>query len=142
MSCNNNIKVSSNSCKTELKVSSDCSNANLTVACGGAQGPAGVGVPEGGTAGQVLAKIDGTNYNTEWRDEEVSLSWIDVAGDVEYSGVETTIASGEVSECDYKGGTIYRFINSTNNVNGYSIEDSFYNDFDGTNLSNLIITRG
>ena len=94
MSCNNNIKVSSNSCKTELKVSSDCSNANLTVACGGAQGPAGVGVPEGGAAGQVLAKIDGTNYNTEWRDEEVSLSWIDVAGDVEYTGVETTIASG------------------------------------------------
>jgi hypothetical protein len=25
-----------------------------------------VGVPTGGTAGQVLAKIDGTNYNTEW----------------------------------------------------------------------------
>jgi hypothetical protein len=23
-------------------------------------------VPVGGTTGQVLAKIDGTNYNTEW----------------------------------------------------------------------------
>jgi hypothetical protein len=35
----------------------------------GAQGPAGsngVGVPAGGTAGQVLAKIDGSDYNTEW----------------------------------------------------------------------------
>jgi len=38
----------------------------------GAQGPAGtngtngVGVPTGGSAGQVLAKIDGTNYNTQW----------------------------------------------------------------------------
>lgn len=32
----------------------------------GAQGPAGVGVPAGGSAGQVLAKIDGTNYNTQW----------------------------------------------------------------------------
>jgi hypothetical protein len=35
----------------------------------GATGPAGangVGVPTGGTAGQVLAKIDGTDYNTEW----------------------------------------------------------------------------
>lgn len=38
----------------------------------GPQGPAGPtgddgeGVPTGGTAGQVLAKIDGTDYNTEW----------------------------------------------------------------------------
>lgn len=32
----------------------------------GPQGAAGVGVPAGGTAGQVLAKIDGTNYNTQW----------------------------------------------------------------------------
>ena len=32
----------------------------------GAQGPAGEGVPEGGTAGQILAKVDGTNYNTQW----------------------------------------------------------------------------
>ena len=155
MNCNNNIVVSSsisnvglivssNSCQTELKVTSNFSNASLTVACGGAQGPAGVGVPEGGTAGQVLAKIDGTDYNTEWIDVSGSgsLSWIDVAGDVEYTGVDTNIASGEVSECDYKGGTIYRFINSTNNANGYSIEDSFYSNFDGTNLTGLIVTRG
>jgi hypothetical protein len=32
----------------------------------GATGAAGVGVPAGGTTGQVLAKIDGTNYNTQW----------------------------------------------------------------------------
>lgn len=32
----------------------------------GAQGPAGEGVPTGGTAGQILAKVDGTNYNTQW----------------------------------------------------------------------------
>jgi hypothetical protein len=38
----------------------------------GAQGPAGndgaagVGIPAGGIAGQILAKIDGTDYNTEW----------------------------------------------------------------------------
>jgi hypothetical protein len=34
----------------------------------GATGAAGQGVPTGGTAGQVLAKINGTNYNTEWID--------------------------------------------------------------------------
>lgn len=32
----------------------------------GPQGPAGPGVPIGGTAGQVLAKIDSVNYNTQW----------------------------------------------------------------------------
>jgi len=32
----------------------------------GPQGPAGQGIPTGGTAGQVLAKIDSTNYNTQW----------------------------------------------------------------------------
>lgn len=34
----------------------------------GANGQNGIGVPPGGTADQVLTKIDGTNYNTEWRD--------------------------------------------------------------------------
>jgi hypothetical protein len=32
----------------------------------GATGPSGVGIPAGGTSGQVLAKIDETNYNTQW----------------------------------------------------------------------------
>lgn len=32
----------------------------------GATGAAGQGVPTGGTTGQVLAKIDATNYNTHW----------------------------------------------------------------------------
>jgi hypothetical protein len=45
--------------------------ATLTIGVGvpgaaGPQGPAGQGVPAGGTAGQYLQKIDGTNYNTDW----------------------------------------------------------------------------
>ena len=32
----------------------------------GLQGPAGVGIATGGTTGQVLAKVDDTDYNTEW----------------------------------------------------------------------------
>ena len=32
----------------------------------GATGAAGQGVPAGGTTGQVLAKIDGSDYNTQW----------------------------------------------------------------------------
>ena len=35
----------------------------------GADGADGEGVPTGGTAGQVLAKIDGTDFNTTWVDQ-------------------------------------------------------------------------
>lgn len=35
----------------------------------GPPGPPGVGIAPGGTANQVLAKIDGTNYNTRWVDQ-------------------------------------------------------------------------
>jgi hypothetical protein len=35
----------------------------------GAQGVPGVGVPVGGSTGQVLAKVDGVDYNTEWVDQ-------------------------------------------------------------------------
>jgi hypothetical protein len=40
----------------------------------GEPGVPGVGVPAGGTAGQVLAKVDGTDYNTEWVDDSASLT--------------------------------------------------------------------
>ena len=32
----------------------------------GETGPTGQGVPTGGTSGQVLAKVSGTDYDTEW----------------------------------------------------------------------------
>jgi len=61
---------------------------------------------------------------------------------VQYTGVDTTIASGLVKECLDGATTVYRFINSTNNARSYPIEDSFYLNFDGTNLTNIIVTRG
>ena len=115
---------------------------SIEVLTTGTQGIKGEGVQAGGSAGQVLAKIDSNDYNTEWTASTGILTWIDIAGDVEYTGVDTIIASGEVLEAAYKTNTIYRFISSSENVNGYPVEDSFYSDFDGTNLTNLIITRG
>jgi hypothetical protein len=41
-------------------------NAGSWTYYGNIRGPTGQGVPTGGTAGQVLAKIDSTNYNTQW----------------------------------------------------------------------------
>ncbi len=39
----------------------------------GSDGADGQGVPTGGTAGQVLSKIDGTDYNTRWVDDQTGL---------------------------------------------------------------------
>lgn len=41
-------------------------STSLAIQISGTNGTNGVGVPAGGTAGQVLSKIDGTDYNTEW----------------------------------------------------------------------------
>jgi len=53
----------------------------------GADGADGVGVPVGGTTGQVLAKINGTDFNTEWVDPTTggastlaSLTDVDLTG--------------------------------------------------------------
>lgn len=40
----------------------------------GPAGPAGIGIPTGGTANQVLAKIDATDYNTQWVNDASSPS--------------------------------------------------------------------
>lgn len=40
----------------------------------GPQGPAGVGVPSGGTTGQVLKKKTGTDYDTEWANDTAGMA--------------------------------------------------------------------
>ena len=58
-------------------------------------GPAGPGVPAGGTAGQVLTKVDGTDYNTEWNDPtggSVSVG-NSIQGYCEYESFETFTAN-------------------------------------------------
>ena len=65
----------------------------------GATGAAGVGVPSGGTTGQVLTKIDGTNYNTNWQTPSGGgggASELDDLTDVDTT--TTAPASGDVLE--------------------------------------------
>jgi len=149
----NTVKIQNNNTYNKVKLENELSyikvianttyakiesvSKNIKVESVGPQGASGLGVPSGGTERQVLAKVNATNFNTQWRS-----NWYDYATNVEYTGVETAIASGDVLDCTIDGNTIYRFINSTENSNGYPIEDSFYTNFDGTNLTNLIVTRG
>jgi hypothetical protein len=51
----------------------------------GADGENGVGVPPGGDAGDILAKVDGTDYNTEWIQNYTST----VKHEVKYIGDPT-----------------------------------------------------
>lgn len=48
----------------------------------GQDGQDGQGVPTGGTAGQVLSKVDGTDFNTAWTDAPQSLPTGGTAGQV------------------------------------------------------------
>ena len=49
----------------------------------GVPGPAGPGVPVGGAAGQILAKIDAQNYNTHWiTPQDDSAIWGQISGDL------------------------------------------------------------
>jgi hypothetical protein len=64
----------------------------------GAQGPAGVGVVAGGTTGQVLAKINGTDFNTHWVDLPsltgyATESWVLARGYITSSALSPYITS-------------------------------------------------
>jgi hypothetical protein len=56
----------------------------------GAPGAPGQGVPAGGTANQVLAKIDGTDYNTHWVDQASGGGGLVITAATDYNACTTT----------------------------------------------------
>lgn len=78
----------------------------------GTDGADGVGVPAGGTTGQVLAKVDDVDFNTEWidpppssvRESDVFPVKAPVGSIVVWSGTQDTIPSGW-QLCDGTNGT-------------------------------------
>lgn len=57
--------------------------AGSIVASLGTPGPAGPGVPPGGSANQILAKIDGVSYNTEWvNPQDIAAVWGQITGNI------------------------------------------------------------
>ena len=77
--------------------------------CALVPGPPGGGLPPGGTTGQVLAKIDETDYNVEW---------IDPPGNVTYRGPWDTDIDYKVNDFITKDGCCYICI-------GDHVSDSF-----------------
>jgi len=93
----------------------------------GPQGNPGVGVPTGGTVNQVLAKIDATNYNTQWVNQSgggVSQSYVDTAdalrvlkaGDTMTGNLTINKASPSIllNKTSDPGGAIYGLRNGLN----------------------------
>ncbi len=64
----------------------------------GVDGSNGVGVPVGGTTGQVLAKIDSTDYNTQWVDQtggSIAFGNLDAGNpDSVYGGIDVIDCGG------------------------------------------------
>ena len=92
----------------------------------GATGANGQGVPAGGTAGQLLSKIDGTNYNTQWT---TSIAQSQVTG-------LTTSLSGKADNVNSQINGTYG--NVSLNVNGNNDFDApepiFQVQLDGTKV--------
>lgn len=61
----------------------------------GVDGENGAGVPSGGTADQILEKVDGTDYNTQWRDAPVEATATNVASIIHAQSDKTTPADAD-----------------------------------------------
>ena len=94
-------------------------------------------IPQGGLKRQVLKKISDSNNDYSW-----SYNYEDFLINVQYTGTESNITGGNVLTASIDSEIVYRFISDSTNANGYPVEDSFYKDFNGTTLNNLIKTRG
>jgi hypothetical protein len=125
-----------------------------------------IGIPPGGEEGDVLAKIDGTDYNVEWIASSSSAISLDDIQDVtiasqlnrqglfydsssglwknKFSWIDLVTAGTMTTTTLITGGTVYTYLYS-GSINRYRYVatgiDSFYSTFSGGVLSNLIIER-
>src|SRR5690554_924208 len=77
-----------------------------------ARGPAGQGVPAGGTAGQILKKASNTDYDTEWSADE--------GGDVDSVNGQTGVVV--LNQDDVLDGTTYKQYSQTEKTKLAGIE--------------------
>lgn len=98
----------------------------------GLPGAPGVGVPTGGTAGQVLAKIDSSNYNTEW---------VNQSGGGAVSSVNGQTGVVVISKSDVGLGNV----DNTSDINkpiSTATQTALNAKYDASNPSNYITSAG
>ena len=61
--------------------------------------------------------------------------------EAETDGIEIPITGGTYMVYNFRGQTVYRYITTATNANGYPIEDSFYDNLTAGVLSNKITQR-
>lgn len=103
----------------------------------GDQGNAGVGVPSGGTAGQVLKKSSATDYATEWADAGTSLPSGGTAGQVL---IKNSSTDGDASwGDDYY--TITVTATTSQNVTTYTVDKDMADVADAYKVGIPIVMR-
>jgi hypothetical protein len=80
----------------------------------GDAGSPGQGVATGGTAGQILAKLDSSNYSTHWINQPTSGVWGQITGDI---NSQTDLQSALAGKLDLYGGTLTGILNITDPSN-------------------------
>jgi hypothetical protein len=93
-------------------------------------GPAGFGVPSGGFANQILSKIDGVSYNTQWVNQVSSLPWgsltglISNQGDLQALLDSKATATGLAYEISRATGVEATLVSKSTTVNGHSLSSN------------------
>jgi len=109
------------------------SSEDITVNVSNAPGPAGQGVPVGGTAGQVLKKLSNTNYDTFWTLDGVGVPYTGATGDVNLGAFNLTATSIIKS-----GGTSSQFLKADGSVDSTTYQPLLTNPVTGTGATGQV----
>lgn len=102
----------------------------------GVQGPAGVGVPSGGSAGQVLTKNTGTDYDTSWQNADADFLIRPEQYGLDGAGFNAAIAAAQARGNVGNTGPapVYLFDSTYAPAGGYDVSDSLIYKAPGTTL--------
>jgi hypothetical protein len=102
------------------------------------------GIPSGGTTGQVLVKVDGTNYNTQWSTTDLSgkqdvvanvssteIGYLDGVTSAIQTQLNTKAATADVAELaqDAVGNGLSNLFTYNDSTGGISLDNAKVSDF-------------